>query len=122
MFSALALVGCPHSLFASLRGLPKNFPRFLYGVGLFGAGDFAHSLMILYAVAAFTPKFGAARATTISVGLYALHNIVYAGISYPAGALADRINKRFLTHNLSVITYSHLSGFTIASRLRSYLR
>lgn len=70
-----------HSLFASLRRLPKNFRRFLYGVGLFGADDFAHSLMILYAVAAFTPKFGAARAATISVGLYALHNILYAGIS-----------------------------------------
>ena len=86
----------PHPLLASLRGLPKTFTRFLYGVGLFGAGDFAHSLMILYAVAALTPKFGAGRAATFSVALYALHNIVYAGISYPAGALADRISKRVL--------------------------
>jgi MFS family permease len=52
--------------------------------------------MILYAVAALTPRFGTVRAATISVGLYALHNIVYAAISYPAGALADRINKRVL--------------------------
>ena len=86
----------PHPFLASLRGLPKRFNRFLYGVGLFGAGDFAHSLMILYAVAALTPKFGAVRAATISVGLYALHNIVYAAISYPTGVLADRINKRVL--------------------------
>jgi MFS family permease len=86
----------PHPFLASLRGLPKRFARFLYGVGLFGAGDFAHSLMILYAVAALAPKYGAARAATISVGFYALHNIVYAAISYPAGALADRINKRVL--------------------------
>ena len=86
----------PHPFFASLRGLPKNFRRFLYSVALFGAGDFAHSLMILYAVAALTPRVGAARAATISVGLYALHNIVYAAISYPAGALADKINKRAL--------------------------
>jgi MFS family permease len=86
----------PHRFLASLRSLPKRFTRFLYGVGLFGAGDFAHSLMILYAVASLTPKFGAARAVTISVGLYALHNIVYAGISYPAGALADRVSKRAL--------------------------
>ena len=86
----------PHPFFASLRGLPKNFRRFLYGVGLFGAGDFAHSLMILYAVAVLTPRFGAARAVTISVGLYALHNVVYAAISYPAGALADRFDKRVL--------------------------
>lgn len=86
----------PHTFFASLRGLPKQFARLLYGVGLFGAGDFAHSLIILYAVAALTPKFGAPRAATISVGLYALHNIVYAAISYPAGVLADKINKRLL--------------------------
>lgn len=85
-----------HALLASLGKLPRRFRRFLFGVGLFGAGDFAHSLMILYAVAALTPRFGAVRAATISVGLYALHNIVYAGISYPAGALADRINKRLL--------------------------
>jgi MFS family permease len=86
----------PHPFVASFRMLPKKFNRFLYGVGLFGAGDFAHSLMILYAVAALTPRFGTVRAATISVGLYALHNIVYAAISYPAGALADRINKRVL--------------------------
>jgi hypothetical protein len=86
----------PHPFLASLRGLPKTFTHFLYGVGLFGAGDFAHSLMILYAVTALTARFGAARAATISVGLYALHNIVYAGISYPIGVLADRMNKRVL--------------------------
>jgi MFS family permease len=86
----------PHPFLASLRGLPKRFTRFLFGVGLFGAGDFAHSLMILYAVTALTPRFGAAGAATASVGLYALHNVVYAGISYPAGVLADRMNKRLL--------------------------
>ena len=52
--------------------------------------------MILYAVAALTPKGDPSRAVTISVGLYALHNVVYAAISYPAGALAERINKRVL--------------------------
>jgi MFS family permease len=86
----------PHPFLASLRGLPKRFIRFLYGVGLFGAGDFAHSLMILYAVAAITPRLGAAAAASVSVGLYALHNLVYAGVSYPAGVLADRMNKRLL--------------------------
>lgn len=86
----------PRPFLASVRGLPKRFIRFLYGVGIFGAGDFAHSLMILYAVAALTPTFGAIRAATMSVGLYALHNLAYAGISYPAGALADKFNKRVL--------------------------
>jgi MFS family permease len=86
----------PHPFVASLRSLPKLFIRFLYGVGLFGAGDFAHSLIILYAVTVLTPRFGAGSAATISVGLYALHNVIYAAISYPAGSLADRMNKRQL--------------------------
>ena len=86
----------PKPLLASLRGLPGNFKRFLYGVGLFGAGDFAHSLLILYAVVALTPQLGTAYAAAAGVGLYALHNMVYAGVSYPAGVLADRMNKRTL--------------------------
>lgn len=86
----------PHPFLASLRGLPRKFTRFLYGVGLFGGGDFAHSLMILYAVSVLTPRLGIAGAATISVALYALHNVVYAAISYPAGVLADRMNKRLL--------------------------
>lgn len=83
----------PKRLLASLSGLPSDFKRLLAGIGLFGAGDFAHSLMTLYAVTALTPRYGAAAAAW-SIGLYALHNIVYAGISYPAGVLADRWEKR----------------------------
>ena len=86
----------PKPLLASLRGLPVNFKRFLYGVGLFGAGDFAHSLLILYAVWALAPQLGASWAAAAGVGLYALHNVVYAAVSYPAGVLADRMNKRVL--------------------------
>ncbi len=84
----------PKPFLASLRGLPVEFTRWLRAVGLFGAGDFAHSLMTLYAVTVLTPKHGFASATAMSVGLYALHNVVYAGISYPAGHWADRYDKR----------------------------
>ncbi len=80
-------------LLASLRGLPQGFFPFLRGVGVFGAGDFAHSLMILYATVALQTAHGASRAAAIAVGLYAVHNVCYAGISYPAGILADKVNK-----------------------------
>lgn len=83
-------------LLSGLRSLPKTFTHFLKAVGLFGSGDFAHSLMILYAVVALTPQYGGAKASVIATGLYALHNVVYAAISYPAGSLADRMNKYFL--------------------------
>lgn len=81
---------------ASMKNLPLNFKKLMIGVGIFGAGDFAHSLMTLYAVAVLTPEYGFALATTLSVGLYALHNIIYAGVSYPAGMWADRANKKEL--------------------------
>ena len=86
----------PHPFMMNVRNLPAAFKRFLKGVGIFGSGDFAHSLLILYAVSALTPSRGAASAAAVAAGLYALHNVFYAGVSYPIGALADRSNKYVL--------------------------
>jgi len=78
----------------SLRQLPRSFRRFLAGVFAHGIGDFAPTLLILRAGQILTPQYGAARGATLAVALYTLHNIVFAVISYPAGALADRVGKR----------------------------
>jgi MFS family permease len=78
---------------ASLRALPPRFRRLLIAVGLFGLGDFAHTLLILLAVQKLTPVYGAAPAATAATGLYILHNVLYAVFSMVAGALADRMNK-----------------------------
>lgn len=80
----------------SLRSLPKSFHRFLAAVGLFGAGDFAHTLLILLATQRLTPTLGAAKAASVAVGLYLLHNVLYAGFAFVAGWLADRYDKRRL--------------------------
>ena len=85
-----------HPLFASYRQLPGRYLRLLRWIGLFGAGDFAHSLLILYATASLTQELGAAEAAASAVGLYVLHNVCYAASTYPAGFLADRWNKRKL--------------------------
>ena len=77
----------------SLRALPPCFRKFLVAVGLFGAGDFAHTLLILLAVQKLTPTLGAAKAAGVATGLYVLHNILYATFSMVAGWLADRFNK-----------------------------
>ncbi len=79
-----------------LRALPGDFRKLLKAVGLFGAGDFAHTLLILYAVQALTPTHGAAKAATLAVGLYGWRNVVAAGASFPTGWLADRMSKRGL--------------------------
>src|ERR1035437_9697303 len=45
-----------------LRALPKPYRKFLVAVGLFGAGDFAPTLLILFATQKLTPEVGAAKA------------------------------------------------------------
>jgi MFS family permease len=79
---------------AGLRSLPANFREFLLGVGVFGSGDFSHTLLILYASRMLTPAHGAAHAATIAVGLYTLHNVFYAGSAYVSGWLSDIVPHR----------------------------
>src|ERR1017187_1443951 len=84
----------PHiSLGASVRALPPRYRKFLAAAGLFGAGDFAHTLLLPLAAQTLTPALGLARATTAATGFYILHNVLSAGASMAAGRLADRFNK-----------------------------
>lgn len=84
----------PHVSFGErLRLLPPSFRKFLVAVGLFGAGDFAHTLLILLATQKLTPELGAAKAASFAVGFYVLHNVFYAGFAFIAGWLADRLPK-----------------------------
>lgn len=79
-----------HSFRLALQQMPSRFRRYLLGVGIFGAGDFAHSMLILAATQLLAPTWGPVRAAGIGGTLYVLHNVVYAIAAYPAGALADR--------------------------------
>lgn len=83
-------VGTRHTFRFALQQMPNRFRRYLVGVGIFGAGDFAHSMLILAATQLLTPTWGALKAAGIGGSLYVLHNVVYALAAYPAGALADR--------------------------------
>jgi MFS family permease len=90
-------VHVPHISFGErLSALPKSFRKFLLAVGLFGAGDFAHTMLILLATQKLTTEYGATKAATFAVSLYLLHNILYAGFAFVAGWLADHFNKRAL--------------------------
>ncbi len=82
------------SFLLGLKALPPAFRRLLVGVGIFGAGDFSHSLLILYASRTLTPAHGLARAASIAVGLYTLHNVFYAGSAYASGWLSDHLPHR----------------------------
>jgi MFS family permease len=82
------------SFFLGLKALPLPFRRLLLGVGVFGAGDFSHTMLILYAARTLTPVHGLARAASIAVGLYTLHNVFYAGSAYASGWLSDHVPSR----------------------------
>ena len=84
----------PHISFGErLRLLPAIYRRFLLAVGLFGAGAFAHTLLILLAAEKLAPLYGPARAAGIAIALYVLHNVFYAAFSYIGGWLADHFPK-----------------------------
>ena len=82
------------SFLMGLRDLPAPFRRFLLGVGVFGAGDFSHSLLILYASRMLAPELGLARAASIAVMLYTVHNLFSAGSAYGSGWLSDHVPQR----------------------------
>jgi len=82
------------SFFAGIRSLPVSFRRFLLGVGVFGAGDFSHTLLILYASRMLAPEYGLARAASIAVVLYTVHNVFSAGSAYASGWLSDHVPQR----------------------------
>jgi len=84
------------AFWAAIRMLPSPFRRSLLGVGVFGLGDFARTLMILAATQLLAPEYGLQHAAQIAGLLYVGHNVFHAAYSYPVGALSDRLGRRGL--------------------------
>ena len=80
-------------LWATIRGLPHAYRRWLVGVGIFGIGDFAHTLLILAATQLLEPAYGIVAAAQVAALFYVVRNVFYAGASYPVGALSDRMGR-----------------------------
>ncbi len=96
------------SFLLGLRALPVEFRRFLLAVGIFGAGDFSHTLLILYATKMLAAEYGMAKAASMAVILYTLHNVFYAASAYLSGWLSDHVpNRRMVLsggYGLAVVT------------------
>ena len=111
-------------LLSTLRGLPARFKRYLAAVGIFGMGDFSHSLLILAATHMLTPSMGVIEAAQVAGLLYVWRNIVQVATSYPIGVLADRYGQRgvliagyclgVLTAALTAIAFATSAGTVIA--------
>lgn len=89
---------------SSVRKLPPSFRRFLLAAGVFGAGDFSHSLLILAATQMLTPEMGVIKAAQIAGMLYVARNITQTISSYPIGALADRLG------HLTMLRFGYAMG------------
>ncbi len=101
-------------LWTTINALPKKFRLYLIGVGIFGLGDFARTLLILRASTILTPLHGASEAGRLALLLYVSHNVLYALMSYPVGALSDRIGKRGLLAIGYLISAAMSIGFILA--------
>jgi MFS family permease len=101
------------SVTSSLSLLPKGYWHFLAGVLAHGIGDFAPTLLILRASQILTPRLGIGRAVAVSIGLYTFYNAINAAVSYPAGALGDRIGKRGLLAAGYFIAVIAFAGFIL---------
>jgi MFS family permease len=81
-------------LWKTMASLPAGFRRLLVGVGVFGLGDYAPTLLILAATQLLTPARGVVGAAQMAALLYVLRNVFYAGAAYPVGALSDRFRRQ----------------------------
>jgi hypothetical protein len=84
----------PHiHLWGGMRELPRDYRRFLLGVGIAGLGDFSNTLLIFWATVAFTAEVGAERAVVLAMAYYVAYNAVYTASCYGSGGLADYFPK-----------------------------
>lgn len=72
-----------------------SYRRFLAVATIFSIGYLAPTFFVLRAIGLLAPGHGAA-ATGLAIGLYTLHNALYAAVAFPAGLLADRVSPRHL--------------------------
>ncbi len=98
-------------LWATIRSLPRAYRRWLAGVGIFGIGDFAHTLMILAATELLTPAYGVVAAAQMAALFYVVRNVLYAAASYPIGALSDRLGR------LGILVLGYVVGSLTAAGL-----
>ena len=92
----------------SLHGLPRRYWRVITVIGLFGLVNFPDTLLLLRAKDLGFDFAGV-------VALYVLYNLSYAALSYPAGIISDRLNRRVVFGTgLAVFAVAYL-GFGLAT-------
>jgi MFS family permease len=85
-----------HGFWHGMNHLPREFHKYLVGVGIAGLGDFSNTLLILWATQAWTPRFGLQQAAVFAMAFYIGYNVVYTASCYVSGYLADHLPKQWI--------------------------
>ena len=91
---------------AGLRRFPPGYRRYLIAAAIFGLGNSSNAFLILQLRAQ-----GASLQATILI--YAVFNLVAALVSYPAGALSDRIGRRAVLLVSFAVAFLAYAGFAV---------
>lgn len=105
--------GEKRKMLADIKGLPVEFKRLLLAVGIFGAGNFANTFLLLRSTEALAPSLGVVAAGSISALFYVLLNVGFAVFAYVFGALADRFSKRGLLALAYLVFITYCAGFIL---------
>ncbi|MEJ5255915.1 MAG: MFS transporter [Acidimicrobiales bacterium] len=93
----------------SVASLPRRYWRLIGLLALFALVNFPDTLLLLRAKDLGFDFAGV-------VGVYVLYNLSYAALSYPAGTISDRLNRRVVFGmGLAVFAAAYL-GFGLTSR------
>jgi MFS family permease len=106
--------GARFGLRAELAETGPAFRTYLFGILVFGAGDFSRTLLIFYATQHIVGTLFSLRGATAAVALYVLHNAVSAGAAFPIGALADRVGHRRVIVGGYVLAAATTLAFALA--------
>jgi MFS family permease len=99
----------------AIKSLPKSFWWLMLGVGIYGLGDFADSIMVLRATTLLRPGHGLVVAASMAASLYVVHNVFYAVGSLPIGYLGDKFGKLRLLIAGMLLTGLAAIGFAVAT-------
>ncbi len=101
-----AAVAAKAKIDINLRQFPTRYWKYLLATALFCAGNSSNAFLILQ-----TRDVGVSLEATILI--YAVFNLVAALISYPAGALSDRLGRRNLLLAAFAVFFATYLGFAL---------
>ena len=101
----------------NLHALLGEFNFFTLIASIFSVSNFSYMFYILRAQQYFLKKFSVLNATGVTVGLYILFNIIYAGLAFPSGKLSDKIGRKSSLLIGYMLYFVTASGFAFADSL-----